>query len=46
MIILSANTIILKFFVDVEPRIYFSLEGQVVPLALLNLAAPLFPDVA
>ena len=31
---------------DAELRIDFSLEGQVIPLAVLNLVAPLFPDVA
>ena len=46
MIELLVTTITLKFFADAEPRIDFSLEGQVVPLALLNLVAPLFPDVA
>ena len=46
MIVLLVSTIILKFFVDTEPRIYFSLEGEVVPLALLNLVLSLFPDVA
>ena len=46
MIVLLVSTVILKFFVDTEPRIYFSFEGQVVPLALLNLVLSLFPDVA
>ena len=45
MIVLLVSIIILKVFVDTEPRIYFSLEGQVVPLALPNLVAPLFSDV-
>ena len=45
MIVLLVNTIILKVFVDTEPRIYFSLEGQVVPLALPNMVTPLFSDV-
>ena len=39
------STVILKVFVDAEPRIYFSLEGQVVLLALLNLVAQLFSNV-
>ena len=46
MIVLLVNTIILKFFDNTEPRIYFSLESQIVPLAFLNLVAPLFPDIA
>ena len=46
MIELLVTTITLKFFADAEPRIDFSLESQVVPLALSNLVAPLFPDVA
>ena len=33
MIVLLVSTITLKVFVDTESRIYFSLEGQVVPLA-------------
>ena len=41
MIVLLVSTIILKFFDDTEPRIYFSLESQIVPLALLSLVAPL-----
>ena len=45
MIVLLVSTIILKVFVDTEPRIYFSLEGQIVHLALPNLVAPLFSDV-
>ena len=45
MIVLLVSTIILKVFLDTEPRIYFSLEGQVAPLALPNLVAPLFSDV-
>ena len=31
---LVVNTIVSKVFVNTEPEIYFSLEGQVVPLAL------------
>ena len=46
MIILLVITIILKAFVDTKLRIYFSLESQIVPLALLNLVTPLFSDVA
>ena len=34
MIALLVSTIVLKVFVNTETRIYFSLEGQVVPLAL------------
>ena len=34
MIALVVNTIVSKVFVNTEPEIYFSLEGQVVPLAL------------
>ena len=34
------STIILKVFIDTEQRLYFSLEGKVVPLALPNLVAP------
>ena len=45
MIVLLVSTVILKVFVDAEPRIYFSLEGQVVRLALLNLVAQLFSNV-
>ena len=45
MIVLLVRTIFLKVFVDTEPRIYFSLEGQVVSLALPNLVAPLFSEV-
>ena len=45
MIVLLVSTVILKAFVDAEPRIYFSLEGQVVLLALLNLVAQLFSNV-
>ena len=45
MIILLVSIIILKVFVDIEPRIYFSLEDQVVPLVLPNLVAPLFSDI-
>ena len=45
MIVLLVSTIILKVFFDTEPRIYFSLEGQVVPLVLPDLVAPLFSDV-
>ena len=45
MTLLLVSTIILKVFVDTEPRRYFSLEGQVVPLALPNFVAPLFSDV-
>ena len=33
MVELLVSTIILKVFVDTEPRISFSLEGQFVPLA-------------
>ena len=40
MIVLLVSTIILKDFVGTEQRIYFSLEGEVVLLALLNLVAP------
>ena len=46
MIVLLVSTNVLKVFVDTEARIYFSLEGQEVPLALPNLVAPLFSDVA
>ena len=46
MIVLLVSTNVLKVFVDTEPRMYFSLEGQEVPLVLPNLVAPLFPDVA
>ena len=42
MIVLLLSTIILKVFVDTEPRIYFNLYGQIVPLALPNSVAPLF----
>ena len=45
MIVLLVSTVILKVFVDAEPKIYFSLEGQVVLLALLNLVAKLFSNV-
>ena len=45
MIVLLVSTVILKVFVDAEPRIYFSLEGKVVLLALLNLVAHLFSNV-
>ena len=40
MIVLLVSTIVLKVFVDTEPEIYFTLEGQVVPLALPNLVPP------
>ena len=46
MIILLVGNFILNFIVYTEPRIYFSLEGQVLSLALLNLVAPLFTDFA
>ena len=46
MIVLLVSIIILKFFIDTEPTIYFSLEDQVVHLPLTNLVALLFPDVA
>ena len=39
------STTILKIFLDTEPSIYFSIEGQVVPLALPNLVESLFSDV-
>ena len=39
MIVLLVGTIILKVFVDTEPRIYFSLEVQVVPLALTKFGS-------
>ena len=41
MIVILLSTIILKVLVNTEPRIYFSLEGQVVPLALPKLAISL-----
>ena len=34
MIVLLVTTIVSKVFVNTEPGIYFSLDGQVVPLAL------------
>ena len=34
MIVLLVSTIVSKVFVNTEPEISFSLEGQVVPLAL------------
>ena len=40
MSVLLVSTIILKVFVDTEQRLYFSLEGKVVLLALPNLVAP------
>ena len=45
MTVLLVSTVILKVFVDAEPRIYFSFEGQVVLSALLNLVAQLFSNV-
>ena len=34
MIVSLVSTITLKVFFDTEPRVYFTLEGEVVPLAL------------
>ena len=45
MTVLLVSTIIVKVFVDTEPKTYLSLEGQVVPLVLPDLVAPLFSDV-
>ena len=39
------STTILKIFLDTEPSIYFSIEGQVVPLASPTLVESLFSDV-